>query len=281
MPAPSSRPSATIPVLCTGGFQTAAIIEEAIARGDCDAVTIARPLIANNDLVQQFASGIGRPANPCTYCNRCLVNAPENPLGCYEESRFPSREAMIQEILSVYQAADVPVSGARHPRHERPRREAEGPDLDARLRRIEPLADEIRAIRGSRWLTAPDASASRRKRIARGPSDALLQLSVRNIVLRVGRPVLAVVGDAPQLQFTDSESAVWRSRLQASGDRLQLAARAVGRIDVTGLPDLPYVGTGWLVDKNTIVTNRHVAREFGRRMPRRASRSRTEAAPSR
>lgn len=92
----------TIPVLCTGGFQTAAIIEAAIARGDCDAVTIARPLIANNDLVRQFADGIGRPANPCTYCNRCLVNAPENPLGCYDETRFPSREAMVQEILAVY-----------------------------------------------------------------------------------------------------------------------------------------------------------------------------------
>jgi 2,4-dienoyl-CoA reductase-like NADH-dependent reductase (Old Yellow Enzyme family) len=92
----------TIPVICTGGFQTAAIIEDAIVRGDCDAVSIARPLIANNDLVRQFARGIGRPANPCTYCNRCLVNAPENPLGCYDESRFPSRDVMIQEILSVY-----------------------------------------------------------------------------------------------------------------------------------------------------------------------------------
>jgi 2,4-dienoyl-CoA reductase (NADPH2) len=91
-----------IPVLCTGGFQTAAIIEAAIERGDCDAVTIGRPLIANNDLVRQFASGIGRPANPCTFCNACLVNAPENPLGCYDERRFPSREAMVQEILSVY-----------------------------------------------------------------------------------------------------------------------------------------------------------------------------------
>jgi 2,4-dienoyl-CoA reductase (NADPH2) len=91
-----------IPVLCTGGFQTAAIIESAIVRGDCDAVSIARPLIANNDLVQQFERGIGRPANPCTYCNKCLVNAPENPLGCYDETRFPSREAMVQEILSVY-----------------------------------------------------------------------------------------------------------------------------------------------------------------------------------
>jgi len=92
----------TLPIICTGGFQTAQVIEEAIARGDCDAVSAARPLIANNDMVNQFARGIGRPAKPCTYCNKCLVNAPENPLGCYDETRFPSRDAMIQEILSVY-----------------------------------------------------------------------------------------------------------------------------------------------------------------------------------
>ncbi len=97
------RAVGTIPVICTGGFQTAAIIDEAIGRGDCDAVSIARPLIANNDLVLQFARGIGRPPNPCTYCNRCLVNAPENPLGCYDETRFPSRDAMVAEILTVYQ----------------------------------------------------------------------------------------------------------------------------------------------------------------------------------
>ena len=94
-----------LPVFCTGGFQTGQIIEEAITRGDCDAVTIARPLIANNDLVQQFANGVGQPPNPCTYCNKCLVNAPANPLGCYDETRFPSREAMVQEILSVYDPA--------------------------------------------------------------------------------------------------------------------------------------------------------------------------------
>jgi 2,4-dienoyl-CoA reductase (NADPH2) len=26
----------------------------------------------------------------------------EHPIGCYEEKRFPSREAMLQEVLSVY-----------------------------------------------------------------------------------------------------------------------------------------------------------------------------------
>jgi 2,4-dienoyl-CoA reductase (NADPH2) len=91
-----------IPVLCTGGFQTAAIIEKAITDGMCDAVTIARPLIANNDLVKQFAAGVGRPPSPCTYCNKCLVNAVENPLGCYEEARFASRDEMVRQIMTVF-----------------------------------------------------------------------------------------------------------------------------------------------------------------------------------
>jgi hypothetical protein len=30
------------------------------------------------------------------------VNVVENPLGCYEESRYSSREAMIAEIMSVF-----------------------------------------------------------------------------------------------------------------------------------------------------------------------------------
>lgn len=99
------KEAVTVPVLCTGGFQTAAIIREAMRQGFCDAVTIARPLIANNDLVRQFAAGIGRPARPCTYCNKCLVNAVENPLGCYEEARYPSREAMVAEIMTVFTPA--------------------------------------------------------------------------------------------------------------------------------------------------------------------------------
>jgi 2,4-dienoyl-CoA reductase-like NADH-dependent reductase (Old Yellow Enzyme family) len=102
------RQAVSIPVLCTGGFQTAEIIREAIRQQFCDAVTIARPLIANNDLVQQFAAGMGRPARPCTYCNKCLVNAVENPLGCYDGTRFPSHEAMIEQIMTVFTPAPFP-----------------------------------------------------------------------------------------------------------------------------------------------------------------------------
>jgi 2,4-dienoyl-CoA reductase (NADPH2) len=30
------------------------------------------------------------------------VNVVENPLGCYEEKRFPSRDAMLAQIMSVF-----------------------------------------------------------------------------------------------------------------------------------------------------------------------------------
>jgi 2,4-dienoyl-CoA reductase (NADPH2) len=94
-----------VPVLCTGGFQTASVIRDAIARGDCDGVSIARPLVANNDLVKQFAAGKDRADRPCTYCNKCLVHVVEHPIGCYEESRFDSREAMFADIMSVFSPA--------------------------------------------------------------------------------------------------------------------------------------------------------------------------------
>jgi 2,4-dienoyl-CoA reductase-like NADH-dependent reductase (Old Yellow Enzyme family) len=97
-----------IPVLCTGGFQTASVIAGAIDRGDCDGVTIARPLVANPDLVRWFERGDDRPPRPCTYCNKCLFNFVENPLGCYEETRYGSREEMLREILSVYEGAPLP-----------------------------------------------------------------------------------------------------------------------------------------------------------------------------
>lgn len=92
----------SIPVICTGGFQTASVIRDAIKQGKCDAVSIARSLVANNDLVQMFAQGMDRPPKPCTYCNKCAVNTLQNPLGCYELSRFNSREEMIAQIMSVF-----------------------------------------------------------------------------------------------------------------------------------------------------------------------------------
>jgi 2,4-dienoyl-CoA reductase (NADPH2) len=96
------KKAVSVPVICTGGFQTASFIRDAINRGDCDAVSAARPLVANNDLVEIFRSGLDQAPKPCSYCNKCLVNVVENPLGCYDDRRFSSREEMIAQIMSVF-----------------------------------------------------------------------------------------------------------------------------------------------------------------------------------
>jgi 2,4-dienoyl-CoA reductase-like NADH-dependent reductase (Old Yellow Enzyme family) len=90
-----------VPVLCTGGFQTLEVIRDAIAGGSCDAVSIARGLVANNDLPLQLAAGRS-PRRPCTYCNRCLYHVLEDPIGCYDVTRYASHEEMLANVMSVF-----------------------------------------------------------------------------------------------------------------------------------------------------------------------------------
>ena len=96
----------SIPVLCTGGFQRAHRIAAALRAGDCDAVSMARPLLANPELPRDLEKWDGPSNPPCSYCNRCLLNVLEHPLGCYDEDRFLNRggyDAMIAEVMSIFQ----------------------------------------------------------------------------------------------------------------------------------------------------------------------------------
>ncbi len=98
------KASVQIPVLSTGGYQTASVIRAAIEDGSCDGVTMARTLMANPDLPKMFAAGRDTAPEPCSYCNKCLMNVVENPLGCYDEDRFgKDRDAMLKELMSFYE----------------------------------------------------------------------------------------------------------------------------------------------------------------------------------
>lgn len=93
----------SIPVICTGGFQSRRLVEEQMENECYDAVSMARALIANPDLPQHWMSGLDEPPNPCTHCNKCLLNAPKNPLGCYELDRFGgNHDRMIEAIERIY-----------------------------------------------------------------------------------------------------------------------------------------------------------------------------------
>lgn len=112
----------SVKVLCTGGFQHADVIGEAIRSGACDAVSMARPLIANNDLPKILKTQNGPDkGRECTYCNKCLLNDLENPLGCYEVKRYPGstfearHQLMIDEVMSVFTPPAFPGSVAATP----------------------------------------------------------------------------------------------------------------------------------------------------------------------
>lgn len=99
----------TVKVMVTGGWQHGDRIASAIRDGRADAVSIGRPLIANNNLPEILRNSNGPARNKeCTYCNKCLVNDLENPLGCYELSRYDGDtfeekyDEMIKEVMSVY-----------------------------------------------------------------------------------------------------------------------------------------------------------------------------------
>ena len=88
------------------------------------------------------------------------------------------------------------------------------------------------------------------------------RVGLESIILRRTRPVLTIRDNDTKLDFVDKEdSEIWLARLTKAKPLLDTAIRAVGRINLKGAR-LDWVGTGWLVAENILVTNRHVAREF-------------------
>jgi endonuclease G, mitochondrial len=143
--------------------------------------------------------------------------------------------------------------------------------LAAQNAEIEQRDDELRAELAEKREVAPEAGVLESTGGEAAPSASDLGIDVddqsafelETIVMATGRPVLAIVRDQAQLTFTDPDSEIWRNRLTAAESHLLAAARAVGRIELEG-HELAWVGTGWLVAPDVIVTNRHVAAEFGR-----------------
>lgn len=133
------------------------------------------------------------------------------------------------------------------------------------------LAAHVRKILAAKhklsWLPV---AAEGLKDISRLPVDeaAAPDFELESIVQRVGRPVFGVTDGNIDLNIESAEDAVWKDRLQQAAAVLGPSISAVGRVEATNWPiGLPYIGTGWLVEQDLIVTNRHVALEFAERGP--------------
>jgi DNA/RNA endonuclease G (NUC1) len=120
-------------------------------------------------------------------------------------------------------------------------------DLREKVRRVPP-----------REILAPEAMALE-------PLEVHPDFAVETIVLRTARPVLAIRRDEAVLAFSAEDSVTWKQRLENARPYLVQAIPAVGRVEVKHHPRYEWIGTGWLVADDVVVTNRHVAREFGRR----------------
>ena len=84
------------------------------------------------------------------------------------------------------------------------------------------------------------------------------------IVLTKGRPVLDIRAGATIIDITEVESQIWKQQLTAANSLLSPNIPAVGRIELTNHPrGVQWIGTGWLIRDDVIVTNRHVAEAFG------------------
>ena len=103
--------------------------------------------------------------------------------------------------------------------------------------------DKIRRDGTEADLTAPE----------RENAEAIIEL--------FGRPAILVQGG----RFFAPEHP-WE-KLEDQREGIEESLRSVGRIEIDGHPALDWVGTGFLVADDVIITNRHVAKEFARQGP--------------
>lgn len=126
------------------------------------------------------------------------------------------------------------------------------------------LADQVDLLRG---LAGQDELRARLENV-RDRVGALESvgtdsaLALETIVNRVGRPVLEVADDDYKIE--GAEAAIWEPRLSKATVRaaIRRVIPSVGRIEVDNNPDFTWLGTGWLIGDDVVVTNRHVASEF-------------------
>ena len=90
------------------------------------------------------------------------------------------------------------------------------------------------------------------------PEEAQAQYGLEAIILAKLRPAYLILGDGIELAGDYDH----RRLIEQNKAALETSARNVGRVDLIHHPSLPFAGTGWLVDRDIVVTNRHVAEVF-------------------
>ncbi|MCK5612640.1 trypsin-like peptidase domain-containing protein, partial [Candidatus Pacearchaeota archaeon] len=82
--------------------------------------------------------------------------------------------------------------------------------------------------------------------------------SLEAIIHEVGRPAIDIINDS-----FETPTGIWREiGIGETKKKIEKTIPSIGRIDVPNDPNRSYAGTGFVVGKNLIMTNRHVAKIF-------------------
>lgn len=97
-------------------------------------------------------------------------------------------------------------------------------------------------------------------KVARGEAlDARDDFITEAIILPDLRPAIDVLGGS-----YDIDHPLWTDYVRGTAAHTKFTARfpAIGRIEIPGIPNVPFGGTGFVVGANLVMTNRHVAAIF-------------------
>ena len=76
-----SRPATRLPILLVGGFRSRRVMEEVLASGDADFISLCRPLICEPDLPNRLRQGL-QERSRCISANRCWPEGMNEGIAC-------------------------------------------------------------------------------------------------------------------------------------------------------------------------------------------------------
>ena len=130
-------------------------------------------------------------------------------------------------------------------------------EAKAKLEARSPELLERSLLRGARISEATPAAAADAAAIV--PDVRKVQESIARAHFR---PVFVIRDNHLTAEFVGPESAVWKDRLLERQSIIDRVIPCVGRVEINNNAIYKWAGTGWLLDSDVIVTNRHVASIF-------------------
>ena len=76
-----ARPATRLPIILVGGFRSRRAMEEVLADGDADFISLCRPLICEPDLPNRLRAGL-QERSSCISANRCWAEGPDEGIAC-------------------------------------------------------------------------------------------------------------------------------------------------------------------------------------------------------